>query len=110
MDVYWDLDNLCPKSATAAVVFERVLAAGAAFGRVNHPVRAYANDQTLARLAEDGEWLEGVVEVTACARAAAIAAGETEWETTPWWLKLAAAAQASRRAVTSGVTWRECTP
>ena len=37
VDVYWDLDNLCPKSATAAVVFERVLAAGAAFGRVNHP-------------------------------------------------------------------------
>jgi len=67
VDVYWDLDNLCPKRATAAVVFERVLAAGAAFGRVNHPVRAYANDQTLARLAEDGEWLEGVVEVTACA-------------------------------------------
>ena len=68
-DVYWDLDNLCPKSATAAAVCARVLAAGAAFGRVNHPVRAYANEQTLARLGEDGDWLDGMdgVEVTACA-------------------------------------------
>ena len=61
VEVFWDVDNLCPSDGCEGEVARRLTRAASAFGEVRR-VRAFANEETMSRISlDDAVGVETVV-------------------------------------------------